>query len=193
MQLRNKFTKICNHSEESLKFFVICRIGHVNDTLYMFIGILQVGMSMTHCICSLVFYKFNAFRYIMIMRCKFMSNLHIHVTQQGQQWRSFKTSNFGTRISKHSPSSHNSHRSMVQGASVPMRPSPKGWKLFLKPWYVQWHSRADSRIAPSKWETSLQSKAVSHWLGANLESAQTQLWLTGSHQYKMVSANSDVY
>ena len=30
---------------------------------------------------------------------------------------------------------------------------------------------ADSRLAPSQWETSLQSNAVSHWLGANLESA----------------------
>ena len=28
-----------------------------------------------------------------------------------------------------------------------------------------------SRLAPSQWETSLQSNAVSHWLGANLESA----------------------
>ena len=33
--------------------------------------------------------------------------------------------------------------------------------------------RADSRLAPSQWETLLQSNAVSHWLGANLESA---LW-----------------
>ena len=31
--------------------------------------------------------------------------------------------------------------------------------------------RADSRLAPSQCETSLQSNAVSHWLGANLESA----------------------
>ena len=31
--------------------------------------------------------------------------------------------------------------------------------------------RDDSRLAPSQWETSLQSNAVSHWLGANLESA----------------------
>ena len=31
--------------------------------------------------------------------------------------------------------------------------------------------RADPRFAPSQWETSLQSNAVSHWLGANLESA----------------------
>ena len=31
--------------------------------------------------------------------------------------------------------------------------------------------RTDSRFTPSQWETSLQSNAVSHWLGANLESA----------------------
>ena len=31
--------------------------------------------------------------------------------------------------------------------------------------------RADSRLAPSQWETLLQSNAVSHWLGATLESA----------------------
>ena len=30
---------------------------------------------------------------------------------------------------------------------------------------------ADSRLAPSQWETSLQSNAVSHWLVANLESS----------------------
>ena len=32
------------------------------------------------------------------------------------------------------------------------------------------HVRADSRLTPSQWETSLQSNAVSHWLGAKLES-----------------------
>ena len=32
-------------------------------------------------------------------------------------------------------------------------------------------TRADSRFAPSQWETALQSNAVSHWLGTNLESA----------------------
>ena len=31
--------------------------------------------------------------------------------------------------------------------------------------------RADSRLASSQWETSLQSNAVSHWLDTNLESA----------------------
>ena len=30
--------------------------------------------------------------------------------------------------------------------------------------------RANFRLAPSQWETSLQSNTVSHWLGANLES-----------------------
>ena len=34
--------------------------------------------------------------------------------------------------------------------------------------------RADSRLAPSQWETLLQSNAVSHWLGTNLDS---DLWL----------------
>ena len=32
--------------------------------------------------------------------------------------------------------------------------------------------RADPRLVPSQWETSLQSNAVSHWLGASLGSAQ---------------------
>ena len=35
---------------------------------------------------------------------------------------------------------------------------------------VGMNCRADSRFAPSQWETSLQSNAVSHWLGASLES-----------------------
>ena len=32
-------------------------------------------------------------------------------------------------------------------------------------------NRADSRLAPSQWGMSLQSNAISHWLGTNLESA----------------------
>ena len=34
-----------------------------------------------------------------------------------------------------------------------------------------WFTRADSRFAPSQWETSLQSNVVSHWLATNLKSA----------------------
>ena len=36
---------------------------------------------------------------------------------------------------------------------------------------IMWYCRADSRLVPSQWETALQSNTVSHWLGANLESA----------------------
>ena len=36
---------------------------------------------------------------------------------------------------------------------------------------VTFGGRADSRFAPSQWETSLQSNAASHWPGANLELA----------------------
>ena len=39
-------------------------------------------------------------------------------------------------------------------------------------------TKADSMFAPSQWETSLQSNAVSHWLGANQESTLKILQLT---------------
>ena len=42
---------------------------------------------------------------------------------------------------------------------------------FLNMWTIIHEYRADSRFASSQWETPLQSNAVSHWLGANLESA----------------------
>ena len=42
--------------------------------------------------------------------------------------------------------------------------------LWLLLWFQCPVFRADSRLVPSQWVTSLQSNAVSHWLGANLES-----------------------
>ena len=36
---------------------------------------------------------------------------------------------------------------------------------------IVWYQRADYRLAPSQRERWLQSNAVPHWLGANLESA----------------------
>ena len=36
--------------------------------------------------------------------------------------------------------------------------------------YYVLFSRADSRFAPSQWETALLCNDISHWLGANLES-----------------------
>ena len=54
----------------------------------------------------------------------------------------------------------------------------------------------DSRFAPSQWETSLQSNTVSHWLGANLESAlyyehgaSDQLWITSCQWLIVVIGN----
>ena len=41
--------------------------------------------------------------------------------------------------------------------------------------------RADSRLAPSQWEMALQSNAVFHWLGANLESALCLYWFRWWH------------
>ena len=37
--------------------------------------------------------------------------------------------------------------------------------------YNAMYYRADSRFASSQWETALLYNDVSHWLGANLESA----------------------
>ena len=39
------------------------------------------------------------------------------------------------------------------------------------PWYKIHTNSSSSRLAPNQWETSLQSNAVSHWLGTNLEPA----------------------
>ena len=47
-------------------------------------------------------------------------------------------------------------------------------------------SRDDSRFAPSQWETSLQSNAISHWLGANLEPAPSKYLLYCSIYYNFL-------
>ena len=43
-----------------------------------------------------------------------------------------------------------------------------GWGNGTSGWH---YTRADSRFAPSQWETALLCNDVSHWLGASLESA----------------------
>ena len=49
-------------------------------------------------------------------------------------------------------------------------------------WWNYIRFRADSRLAPSQWEPLLQSNAVSHWLGANLESARRlPVWSQTDH------------
>ena len=42
------------------------------------------------------------------------------------------------------------------------------WNLNMALILADIQYRADSRFASSQWETSLQSNAISHWLGANL-------------------------
>ena len=43
--------------------------------------------------------------------------------------------------------------------------------LEILTYILMWWNRVDSRFAPSQWETALLCNDVSHWLGANLESA----------------------
>ena len=83
------------------------------------------------------------------------------------------SSRTGGRWAGTTPRYHSTSRSMDT--------SLRGWgRCFIQGY---WHQvvilyfllnldiSADSRFAPSQWETSLQSNAVSHWLGANLELA----------------------
>ena len=57
-------------------------------------------------------------------------------------------------------------------AEIPPPSETRGRWGCCYPGYSHVHNhRADSRLASCQWETSLQSNAVSHWLGTNLELA----------------------
>ena len=51
--------------------------------------------------------------------------------------------------------------------------------LFLHSCVWKYNHRAESKLAPSQWEMSLQSNAISHWLGANPETSDwpSVIWL----------------
>ena len=49
--------------------------------------------------------------------------------------------------------------------------------------------RADSRLAPSQWET-LHSNTLSHWLGANLESALNHMNSLGTDNVALAKQNT---
>ena len=59
--------------------------------------------------------------------------------------------------------------------------------------------RADSRLAPSQWQTSLQSNSVSHWLGATLEWALnyqwrwTHIWKNTANETISINDKADLY
>ena len=74
---------------------------------------------------------------------------------------------------------------MMSCACMFHQPQP----VFLQPslqnkhsYYEEYISRADSKLAPSQWETSLRSNAVSYWLGANLESSLMRLLIKNNFQ-----------
>ena len=75
---------------------------------------------------------------------------------------------------------HVSHRFEINMHTILLR-APL--LLIISPAGVSWDKliytlhRADSRFAPSQWETALLSNDISHWLGANLESALPQCLL----------------
>ena len=51
--------------------------------------------------------------------------------------------------------------------------------------------KPDSRLVPCQWETSLQSNTVSHWLGANLESAPT-LYIQSQSSFSVLTRRGDI-
>ena len=59
------------------------------------------------------------------------------------------------------------------------------WKVLLQLSRGGICHRADTRLPLSQWETSLQSNAVSYWLGGSLESNLGHIWMafTGSNRY----------
>ena len=46
---------------------------------------------------------------------------------------------------------------------------------------TMWAIRADSRLAPSQWQTELLCNDVSHWLDASLESALVMIYTDSAH------------
>ena len=65
---------------------------------------------------------------------------------------------------------------------------------------LPYNPRADYRFAPSQCETSLQSNAVSHWLGTNIDSAPNpggcrtvceDLWLAGDVACRLADPSID--
>ena len=87
----------------------------------------------------------------------------------------------GSLIAHHVYTSLIMNEKMVDVPNIHIKMSVKsGYRLtsavsFINPKLLNSNYRADSRLAPSQWETSLQSSAVSHWLGSNLDSAPNYL------------------
>ena len=65
----------------------------------------------------------------------------------------------------------------IPGKTVFLIETAPWWPDNTKSHGISRHGRADSRLASSQWEMLLQSNAISHWLGTNLESALCGIYL----------------
>ena len=91
---------------------------------------------------------------IYLRKCKNVLAFSI-ISQHWDGTGSWKPSSWTTRLSDTRSQDISTHG---------IRPSSPG--IF---WFQHHKGRADFRLAPSQWETSLQSNTISNWLGANLE------------------------
>ena len=59
------------------------------------------------------------------------------------------------------------------------------WANIWYVWSTVYQHQGWFRFAPSQWETLLQSNTVSHWMGANLESALELIPVTARSSYTL--------
>ena len=79
------------------------------------------------------------------------------------------TTGLGNGLASNRRQARTSVKPVLRCVSMSRRLNTKHWEVApCTSWTLH---MADSRLAPSQWETSLQSNTVSHWLGANPESA----------------------
>ena len=64
--------------------------------------------------------------------------------------------------------------------------------VFISARILYYKNRADSRLTPSQWETSLQSNTVSHWLGTNIESALKKLWFLPQLSFRVDNGQGEI-
>ena len=79
------------------------------------------------------------------------------------------TTGLGNGLASNRRQARTSVKPVLRCVSMSRRLNTKHWEVApCTSWTLH---MADSRLALSQWETSLQSNTVSHWLGANPESA----------------------
>ena len=143
--------------------------------VYIYIyGIYTIFLYTHSCICSMINAKTMRVRY----SSHYWNGSHHCSELQPLVWAQAAVHQFlSTKVIKGYSST--CHKQQDRNFSHGERMLNMGWYVMKWQTMVEMHGckryniqcRADSRLAPSQWETPLQSNAVSHWLGANLESA----------------------